>query len=171
MKRISFNRRTVRLAAAGALVLAAAASMVAGREKPAPEVVQATARPAPTRVGAAASPEIDLAKLDRAAPAAPGADPFAPKSFAPPPAPAAAHASAAPQPPSAPPLPFIYAGKVTQDGRTEVYITRNDELISIAPGENIDAQYRVDAISASSIRFTYLPLKTVQSLELGEAGG
>ena len=170
MKRISFNRRTARLAGAAALVLAAAASMVAGREKPAPEVVPATARPTPTRAGAAPSPEIDLAKLERGALAAPGADPFAPKSFAPPPAPQVAQPSAAPQPPSAPPLPFVYAGKVTQDGRTEVYVTRNDELIAIAPGENIDAQYRVDAISASSIRFTYLPLKTIQSLEL-EAGG
>ena len=82
-----------------------------------------------------------------------------------------ARAGAAPEPPGAPPLPFVYAGKVTQDGRTEVYVTRNDELGRIAPGENIDAQYRVDAISASSIRFTYLPLKTVQSLELGEPGG
>jgi hypothetical protein len=173
MKRISFNRRTVRLAGAAALVLATAASMVVGREKAAPEVVQATTRPAPTRAGPAPSPEIDLAKLERGTLAAPGNDPFAPKSFAPPPAPAPlAHTpAAAPEAPSAPPLPFVYAGKVTQDGKTEVYVTRNDELIVIAPGENIDAQYRVDAISASSIRFTYLPLKTVQSLELGVAGG
>src|SRR5678815_5647920 len=98
MKRISFNRRTARLAGAAALVLAAAASMVAGREKPAPEVVQVTARP--IRPGAAASPDIDLTKLERAALAAPGNDPFAPKSFAPPPAPApVARASAPPQPP------------------------------------------------------------------------
>jgi len=169
MKRISFNRRTARLAGAAALVLAAAASMVAGREKPAPEVVQVT--PRPIRPAAAASPDIDLTKLERAALAAPGNDPFAPKSFAPPPPPApVARASAPPQPPSAPPLPFVYAGKVTQDGKTEVYVTRGDNLISIAPGENIDAEYRVDAVTASSISFTYLPLKTVQSLEL-EAGG
>jgi len=169
MKRISFNRRTARVAGAAALVLAAAASMVAGREKPAPEVVQVTTRP--IRPAAAASPDIDLTKLERAALAAPGNDPFAPKSFAPPPPPApVARASAPPQPPSAPPLPFVYAGKVTQDGKTEVYVTRGDNLISIAPGENIDAEYRVDAVTASSISFTYLPLKTVQSLEL-EAGG
>jgi hypothetical protein len=171
MKLISFNRRTARLAGAAALILAAAASMVAGREKPAPEVVQVTT--APTRSGAAPSPELDLAKLERSALAAPGNDPFAPKSFAPPPpppAPVASAPAAAPEPPSAPPLPFVYAGKVTQDGRTEVYVTRDDNLISIAPGENIDGEYRVDAVTASSIRFTYLPLKTVQSLEL-EAGG
>ncbi|MFL6566294.1 MAG: hypothetical protein ACJ8G5_15270 [Burkholderiales bacterium] len=173
MKRISFNRRTARLAGAGALVLVAAASMVAGREKPVPEVIEAAAaRPARAIVAQQPS-DIDLARLERTAPAAAGNDPFAPKSFAPPPAPAApaARASAPPQPPSAPPLPFVYAGKVTQDGRTEVYVTRDDNLISVAPGESIDGEYRVDAVSASSIRFTYLPLKTVQSLELGEAGG
>ena len=169
MKLISFNRRTASLAGAAALILAAAASMVAGREKHSPEVVEAAAT-RPARAAAVSTTEIDLTKLERSALATPGNDPFAPKSFAPPPAPRVAHASAAPEPPSAPPLPFVYAGKVTQDGRTEVYVTRNDELISIAPGENIDAQYRVDAISASSIRFTYLPLKTVQSLEL-ETGG
>ena len=167
MKRIVFNRRSVLLAGAGALVLAAAVSMVAGRERPVPEVVQAVQ---PKRTSAA-PPEIDLAKLERSAPAAPASDPFAPKSFAPPPAPAVRARAERPQPPSAPPLPFVYAGKVTQDGKTEVYVTRNDDLISVAPGENIDGEYRVDAITASSIRFTYLPLKTVQSLELGEAGG
>jgi len=170
MKRIPFNRRTVRLAGAAALVLATAASMVVGREKAAPEVVQTATRPAATRPGTAPSPEIDLAKLERGTLPAPGNDPFAPKSFAPPPAPVAHAPAAAPQPPSAPPLPFVYAGKVTQDGKTEVYVTRDDNLIAIAPGENIDGEYRVDAVTASSIRFTYLPLKTVQSLEL-DAGG
>jgi len=177
MKSITFNRRTTRLAGAAALILAAAASMVAGRERHSPEVVQA-ARPAlegaPRTARAAAAPTtgIDLAKLERSTLATPGNDPFAPKSFAPPPARSVAHASAAaaPQPPSAPPLPFVYAGRVTQDGRTEVYVTRNDELIAIAAGEKIDGQYRVDAITAASIRFTYLPLKSVQSLEL-DAGG
>ncbi|HWI97592.1 MAG TPA: hypothetical protein VNU96_01145 [Burkholderiales bacterium] len=178
-KHITFNRRTACLAGAAALVLAAAASMVAGRERHSPEVVQAAPRPAfegaPRTARAVAAPTtgIDLAKLERSTLATPGNDPFAPKSFAPPPAATVAHASAAAaaaQPPSAPPLPFVYAGRVTQDGKTEVYVTRNDELIAVAAGEKIDGEYRVDAITAASIRFTYLPLKTVQSLEL-EAGG
>ncbi len=171
MKRIFLNRRTARLAGAAALVLAALASMVAGRN-PVAEVIQATSARPPARAVVAPASDIDLARLERTAPAAAGNDPFAPKSFAPPPPPApVARASAPPQPPSAPPLPFVYAGKVTQDGKTEVYVTRDDNLISIAPGESIDTEYRVDAVTASSIRFTYLPLKTLQSLELGEAGG
>jgi hypothetical protein len=171
MKRIFLNRRTARLAGAAALVLAALASMVAGRENPVAEVIQATSARPPAGAVVPPPSDIDLARLERTAPAPAGNDPFAPKSFAPPPQAPVARASAPPQPPSAPPLPFVYAGKVTQDGKTDVYVTRDDNLISIAPGESIDAEYRVDAVTASSIRFTYLPLKTLQSLELGEAGG
>lgn len=151
-------------AAAIALGLATLAGVVTGREKPALELPAAK----PVRQEAAASPQIDLAKLQRpSAPAAQG-DPFAPRSFAPPPRPAQA---AAAEPPSAPSLPFTYVGRLTQDGVTEVFVTRGDELISVAAGRNIDAEYRVDAISESRIAFTYLPLKTRQSLELDGNGG
>lgn len=160
--------RTARRAGVIVLVLLAAASVVAGRERPAP-AEPAAVGVRPTRVAAGAPvADIDLGSLERATLAAPGNDPFAPRSFAPPPV---AQAPAAPQAPSAPPLPFVYIGKVTQDGKTEFYVTRDDDLISIAAGQKIDAEYRVDAITDSSIRFTYLPLKTPQSLELPEAGG
>ncbi len=156
-------------AAAVVLALAALAGVVTGREKPGPELSEA--RPAPQQAAAgapAAAADIDLAKLQRpASPAAQG-DPFAPRSFAPPPQPVRA---ARAEKPSAPPLPFTYVGRVTQDGVTEVFVTRGDELISIAAGQNIDTEYRVDAVSGSRIAFTYLPLKTKQSLELEEAGG
>jgi len=145
------------------LALAAAATLVAGRERPALELAEA--RPAPA---AQSSPAIDLAKLERSEAPAPQANPFAPRSFAPPPA---RQAAAPRQAPSAPPLPFTYAGRLTQEGRTEVFVLRGEELISIAPGQSIDGQYRVDAISDTRIAFTYLPLKTRQSIELSELPG
>jgi len=153
--------------AAIAVALIAAASMVAGREKPATEIVESKA-PALERAGVA-SPQIDLAKLQRSQADAPQGDPFAPRSFAPPPQPQQAAAPEAP--PAPPPLPFRYAGKLTQDGKTEFFVVRGEELVSIAAGEKIDAEYRVDSISESRIAFTYLPLKTRQSLELEESGG
>jgi hypothetical protein len=164
--KLIFPRRDLALRAAGiALGLAALAGVVAGREKPSVELAQAT----PARQEAPAGADIDLAKLERpAAAAAAQGDPFVPRSFAPPPRPARA---AAAEKPSAPPLPFTYVGRLTQDGVTEVFVTRGDELISVAAGRSIDAEYRVDSISASRIAFTYLPLKTKQSLELEEAGG
>jgi hypothetical protein len=146
-----------------ALALVAVAGVVAGREKPAIEVVEA--RPSNIE-NAAAAPEIDLAKLRRDEAGAPQSDPFAPRSFAAVPP----RQAAAPQAPSAPPLPFAYIGRITQDGKTEVFVMRGDEVISIAAGRKIDAEYRVDAVSESRIAFTYLPLKTRQSLELAEAG-
>lgn len=152
----------------GALAVATAAGVVAGREKPAADLIEARPARMQTDRRDAPLPDIDLSRLARADAAAPRTDPFAPKSFAPAPKPSQA---AAPAAPSAPPLPFRYVGRLTQDGRTEVYVLRGDELVSIAAGQTIDAQYRVDSISEARIAFTYLPLKTRQSLELAEAGG
>jgi hypothetical protein len=162
--RIAFLKRDIpKRPAAIAVALIAAASMVAGREKPAVEVVEARSSQIEKT---ASAPEIDLAKLERPQADAPSNDPFAPRSFAP------APQAAAPQgPPGAPPLPFRYAGRVTQDGKTEVFVVRGEELITIAAGEKIDAQYRVDSITETRIGFTYLPLKKRQSLELAEASG
>jgi hypothetical protein len=42
---------------------------------------------------------------------------------------------------------------------------QGDELISIAAGPKL-GEYRVDRISEASIAFTYLPLRTQQTLDL-----
>ena len=60
---------------------------------------------------------------------------------------------------------------MTQDGKTEIFIARGDELISIEVGQKIDAQYRVDSITDERIAFTYLPTKKSQSLERVEENG
>lgn len=144
------------------LILPAAAlvaSVVAGREKPSlPDFVQPAAR-LDARV------ELDLSKLEnRAAEAAKG-DPFAQKSFAPPEAKARERAAPPPKP-TAPPLPFAYLGKVIEDGKLSVFLARGGENLSVSPGDTIGGEYRVDAVTESEIRFTYLPLKTQQSLPL-----
>jgi hypothetical protein len=151
-------------AAAIAVALVAVAGVVTGREKPALAVVESKA---PRTEQAATAFGIDLDKLQRAEAVAPQSDPFAPRSFAPPSRRVAAAAAA----PSAPPLPFRYIGKLIANGKTEIFVMRGDELISIAAGRKIDGEYRVDAITESSIAFTYLPLKTRQSIDLAEASG
>jgi hypothetical protein len=145
------------------LALALLASVVTGREKPALEVVAHEAVPAQ----AAASDGIDLAKLERPALQASHADPFARRSFAVPTQVVSVEAAK----PAAPPLPFRYIGRLIEGGKTETFVMRGDEPISIAAGQQIDAEYRVDAITDSSIRFTYLPLRLKQSLDLAQAGG
>lgn len=145
------------------LGLVAVAGIVTGREKPTVEIIE---HKAPRIETAAVEADIDLEKLHRGEASAPVNDPFARRSFAPPQPVAASAAPSAPSAPTVPPLPFRYLGRLTQDGKTEVYLMRGDDLISIAAGQKIDAEYRVERISDTSISFTYLPLKTAQSLDL-----
>ena len=142
----------------GAVVLVV--GVVAGRERPTIDLIQEK-----TTV-ARADDGIDLEKLRRGEASVPQNDPFAQKSFG------AEARPAAPQPqpprvekPSAPPLPFRYFGRLTEKGKTEVYVMRGDELLAVAPGETL-GDYRVEKVGESSIAFTYLPLKTQQTLEL-----
>jgi len=169
MKIALLPRALSRRAIAIALVLVAGASLVTGREKPAG--APSASRPAPSGAPAAA-PDIDLAKLERRDNDVPQGDPFAQRNFAAVKQAAAPRTPASPEAPKGPPpLPFTYAGWMTQDGNTEIFIARGDELISIAVGQKIDAQYRVDSITDERIAFTYLPTKKRQSIERAETSG
>lgn len=91
-------------------------------------------------------------------------DPFygpATKLSAPPPA-----TTAAPTPlPAAPPLPFTFLGRTTgPDGRTQIFLTRGDKLLTVKEHEVIDEQYRVERITGDEIVFVYLPLAQAQPL-------
>jgi pyruvate/2-oxoglutarate dehydrogenase complex dihydrolipoamide acyltransferase (E2) component len=80
----------------------------------------------------------------------------------PPPAPAPP-----PPPPSAPPLPFTFIGKSVADGTWEVYLARGDRTYVVRDKAVIDGTYRVDAIAPPLLTLTYLPLNTVQQLNIG----
>jgi hypothetical protein len=167
--KLSFLRRDIPKSAVIAVVtLAAVAGVVTGREKPSIDVVEV--KSTRVEVKTEAAPDIDLAKLDRGESIAPQSDPFARRSFAPeqPAAPQGGQAVAAA--PSAPPLPFRYFGKLIEKGKLEVFVMKGDEVLSIAAGQKID-DYRVDGITDTAISFTYLPLKTRQTLDLPEAQG
>jgi hypothetical protein len=134
-------------------VLALLASVVAGRERPSVVLAQPAEQLARS---------IDLSQLERAAPgAAPASDPFAPKSFAP----QQAQQAAAPAKPEAPALPFRYLGKLIEDGKLSVFLANGAESLTVTAGSRI-GDYRVDKVTESEVQFTYLPLKTKQSLPL-----
>jgi hypothetical protein len=140
---------------AGAVLLVA--GVVAGRERPALELIEARAPQAPA--AAAADDGIDLSRLEsRGTAAAPQTDPF--KGFA-----VREAAAAAPARPAVPPLPFQYFGKLIENGKREVFVMRGDELLSIEAGKTY-GDYRVDKIADARITFTYVPLKAKQTLEL-----
>ena len=149
------TRQRIAITAAAVILVA---GVVAGRERPTLELIEARSAAVQTDGG------IDLEKLERRESAtAPQSDPFA-QPAEPQPRPAAARPAPV-EKPSAPPLPFKYFGKLTEKGKTEVYVMRGDELLTIAAGQNI-GEYRVDSVSEASIAFTYLPLETKQTMEL-----
>ena len=145
----SWQKNAAIIAAAVTVV----AGVVAGREKPAIEIVQEKARPV-------ADDGIDLGKLRRPESSLPQNDPFSrglPE--------ARPQVAAVAEKPVAPPLPFRYFGRLTENGKTEVFVMQGDELLTIAAGQQI-GDYRVEQIAAASISFTYLPMKTRQTLDL-----
>ena len=150
-------------AALAVVALTLVASVVAGREKPARELVDVRASLPPRASAGESGTDLDLDKLHRELPPPGTADPFAPRSFAPPPP---KMAEAAPSKPSAPPLPFTYVGKVIDGGKTSVFVARGDENYSLEKGQTIGGAYRVDRITESAVTFTYLPMKTRQTLHL-----
>ncbi|HXJ51487.1 MAG TPA: hypothetical protein VNH16_08850 [Burkholderiales bacterium] len=76
----------------------------------------------------------------------------------------AAHAAIA-----APPLPFRYVGRLVQNGKAEALVLRGNALHSVAEGDEIDGEYRVERITGAAIRFTYLPGSVKQTLDLTAA--
>ena len=153
---------TVKKVLAGITVVSALATVVAGHE--APSVVAPAAPKVDTRLQV--RDDLDLAKLESRLGEDAKVDPFAPRNFG---------SAAAPQtngPASgptahreAPALPFRYIGKMIDNGQLAVFLQRGDESFSVMAGERV-GDYRVDSISENEIRFTYLPMKTKQSLPL-----
>lgn len=161
-------------ATAAVVALVLVTSVVTGRERPSDAAPQPAERLAAHLRSAAPADELDLERLSRGKSDGTDRDPFAPKSFAPPaPTEAAAKgrsaAAAAPARPTAPPLPFTYLGKVIEDGKLSVFLARGEHNYSVAAAQSIDAEYRIDKVTETAVTFTYLPLKTKQTLEIPAA--
>jgi hypothetical protein len=150
------KKRQLLLAVAAAGLVA---SVVAGRERPAADIAEPAAR-IDTRIRAADA--LDLSKLARPADAGATKDLFANGEFSAGPSEAKSSREKA----GPPALPFTYIGKLIEDGKLAVFLSRGGESLSVKPGDTIAGEYRVDAISESEITFTYLPLKAKQRLPL-----
>ncbi len=78
-------------------------------------------------------------------------------------------AAAAPAPaPVAPLVPYVFMGRMTQQGGFDIiFLTKgtSDQVYTItAAGNVLDGVYRVDEVAADHIALTYLPLNTKQIL-------
>jgi len=71
--------------------------------------------------------------------------------------------------PTAPPLPFVYVGKMIEQGKNPtVFLERQSRIFVVHEGDAIDSNYRVDAINAPVMTLTYLPLDIKQTVQIGE---
>jgi hypothetical protein len=144
------------------VVVSALASVVAGREQPSYQPVRKSAPRVDTR--APAVPDIDIAKLEARVDEGAKTDAFAPRNFSPI-VPAAEAQAQAPAKPTAPPLPFKYLGRMVDGEKLEIFLEQGQEFIAVEPGQRV-GDYRVDKVTEEQIVFTYLPLKTKQTLAL-----
>jgi len=89
------------------------------------------------------------------------------------PPPKAAEPPPPPPRPVAPMAPFSYVGKL-EDGPngTVLMLAAGARLYTVAIGDVLDGQWRLDQESADSLKFTYLPLGLPQTLlKSSRAGG
>lgn len=171
MKLLPQNRWRIALAAA-AIVLAFIVSIAA---TPRQSVTQEVVQPAPqlkrqkAEVTAEAEPLAPLPLKEITRPEAPKTtrELFKPKSwYVPPPPPP----PAPPPPPTAPPLPFVFLGKVANpDGTVTIFLSGHDHVYLVKGGETIDGMYSVDGVDNGQITLTYLPLKIKQFLTVGDS--
>lgn len=74
--------------------------------------------------------------------------------------------------PTAPPLPFVVLGAIRgqgiAQGKPVVFLNERGASLVVSEGDDIRGTYKVEAISANSIEFTYLPLGQRQSLPLSK---
>jgi len=140
-------------------VVSALASVVAGRE--APTIVEPAKPKVDTRLQV--KDELDLGRLEAARIGDDSkVDPFAPRSFGTAPLPQTAAPAARAE---APAMPFRYIGKMIDNGKLAVFLQKGNDSYTAMEGERV-GDYRIDKITESEIRFTYLPMKTKLTLPL-----
>jgi hypothetical protein len=91
------------------------------------------------------------------------ANPFAARSWTPPPPPAPVVRAVVPK---APPLPFLYLGKMLDGKAVTAFVSMGGQTHLLHGGDTV-RDYRVEAISAKEITFVYLPLNEKQRLSFG----
>jgi hypothetical protein len=141
-----------------------------------------SARQAPSR---AATAEVETARAQARATAAPRASEARPASdrvvaathaaalfaqhswyVAPPPPPPAAPPP--PPEPTAPPFPYTLVGSYAPEGDAPVFfLARGDRVIDARVGDKLDGVYRFESAAGGQLVFVYLPLDIHQNLAVG----
>ena len=124
-------------------------------------------RRAPRVLAAAEAREL-FAAAKRTADESKAGELFASRSWYTPPPPAPPPPPEPVAAPTAPPLPYKFVGAYTDGASPTVYfITRDDRVYDVRPGDAVDQDYSVDSIEDGQLVFTYKPLNTRQLLPMG----
>ena len=67
---------------------------------------------------------------------------------------------------SAPPVPFMYLGKLKDGGEWQVFLGQGDTTWIVKKHDLVDTLYQVVAIEPPSLTLLYLPLRQTQSLTI-----
>jgi hypothetical protein len=137
--------------------LAAAAGLIAWwwAEVPATDGAPPAAQSPRTLAASEPSP-VDL-KFQRRALSTASRDPFGTPPKPPPPARPAPRAEA-PPPPKAPPLPFQYDGSGALQGKSFVFLKRQNRTFMVSAGDTIEGTYGVERVARDRVVLRYLPL-------------
>lgn len=95
-------------------------------------------------------------------------DLFAPRSWAPPPAPVApVSTSAASAVKAPPPLPFLYIGRQRAAGVDQVFLAEDEMVHVVQQHSVIRGVYRVEQVAPTYVQLTYLPMNLTQRIPTG----
>lgn len=83
--------------------------------------------------------------------------------YVPPPLSVSASNSPPPQP-SAPPLAFVFLGRMIDKGEVTVFLSKSGQQYTVKVNDILDDTYRVDMITADNAVLTYIPLNIQQTL-------
>jgi len=86
------------------------------------------------------------------------------KAPPPPPSPSRQSISLTPPAPSAPPLPFIFIGRMIDGNEVTLFLEKNDKHYAVKVNDVVEGVYQVDAISDNDADLTYIPMKISQKL-------
>jgi hypothetical protein len=76
---------------------------------------------------------------------------------------------AEPPPPSAPSLPYSYAGRLVEDGQLIIFLLRGTRHYSIQLGETIDGTWQLVSASAQQLVFNHIPTRLEVVMPIGES--
>ncbi len=73
-----------------------------------------------------------------------------------------------PPKPTAPPLPFVYQGKLEEGpGVWVFYLLKGEQFYAVRKGETFDSVYRLEDVAGGNLVIQYLPMGIQQTLPIG----